>query len=407
MADPIPGNGASVGTNIGSTTRFHALVQGARDLAARKGSARTGNSRYYRAFALRKAMEGVHSHGAASRAAQNSQLNEHDVLRRLALGQSRSTPSSAAGSQFSTQTLQHVGGDANQSPVLRSATAAHTYRWVPRTASLTRSPKSVLSALAFDSDDIGGIGSSVSVEGNIGVGKSTFLERIRSFEGLKDKVSILPEPVDKWQNVGGSNYNLLQDFYNDPKRFAYSFQSYAFITHVMQNNDAAKEKPSNLRISERSVFTYRNIFVRSLHDQELMSDMELLLYNDWFEPVVQTQPNVVPNAFVYLIASPDTCLARLKMRSREEESKIELDYLKNLHERHEAWLIGESIPTRFEAEGIVPSGKVGEALGEQSLPGVWVRLLASDNTPIVVCDNDANEDPTANVVQMLKQFFPM
>ena len=46
-------------------------------------------------------------------------------------------------------------------------------------------------------------------------------------------------------------------------------------------------------------------------------------------------------------------------------------------------------------------------LGEQSLPGVWVRLLASDNTPIVVCDNDANEDPTANVVQMLKQFFPM
>jgi len=40
----------------------------------------------------------------------------------------------------------------------------------------------------------------VAVEGNIGSGKTTFLQR---FSDLTDNVDVLAEPVDRWRNVNG------------------------------------------------------------------------------------------------------------------------------------------------------------------------------------------------------------
>lgn len=48
------------------------------------------------------------------------------------------------------------------------------------------------------------------VEGNIGSGKSTFLELCASQHGME----VLPEPIADWSNVGG--VNLLEKMYADP-----------------------------------------------------------------------------------------------------------------------------------------------------------------------------------------------
>ncbi len=49
---------------------------------------------------------------------------------------------------------------------------------------------------------------------------------------------VVPEPVDKWQNItdtaGGEPVNLLEAFYNNPERYAYTFQNYVFVTRLMQ-----------------------------------------------------------------------------------------------------------------------------------------------------------------------------
>ena len=44
----------------------------------------------------------------------------------------------------------------------------------------------------------------------------------------------MPEPVDKWQDVGNGHHNVLEAFYNSPERFAYTFQNYVFVTRMMQ-----------------------------------------------------------------------------------------------------------------------------------------------------------------------------
>ena len=44
--------------------------------------------------------------------------------------------------------------------------------------------------------------------------------------------------MDQWQHIqsrnGGEPFNLLEAFYKDPSRFAYTFQNYVFVTRFMQ-----------------------------------------------------------------------------------------------------------------------------------------------------------------------------
>ncbi|GAA0153320.1 nucleotide kinase [Lithospermum erythrorhizon] len=99
------------------------------------------------------------------------------------------------------------------------------------------------------------------VEGNISVGKTTFLQRIANETlELQDLVEVVPEPIDKWQNIGPDHFNILDAFYADPQRYAYTFQNYVFVTRVMQERESsAGLKP--LRLMERSIFSDRMVRV--------------------------------------------------------------------------------------------------------------------------------------------------
>ncbi|KAG5524884.1 hypothetical protein RHGRI_031529 [Rhododendron griersonianum] len=177
------------------------------------------------------------------------------------------------------------------------------------------------------------------VEGNISVGKTTFLQRIANETlELQDLVEIVPEPINKWQDVGPDHFNVLDAFYAEPQRYAYTFQNYVFVTRVMQEMESSGGiKP--LRLMERSVFTDRMVFVRAVHEAKWMNEMEISIYDSWFDPFVSSLPGLVPDAFVYLRASPDTCHKRMLLRKRAEEGGVTLDYLRDLHEKHESWLL--------------------------------------------------------------------
>ncbi|PKI54118.1 hypothetical protein CRG98_025482 [Punica granatum] len=176
------------------------------------------------------------------------------------------------------------------------------------------------------------------VEGNISVGKTTFLQRIANETlELRDLVEVVPEPISKWQDIGPDHFNILDAFYAEPHRYAYTFQNYVFVTRVMQERESSGGlKP--LRLMERSVFSDRMVFVRAVHEAKWMNEMEISIYDSWFDPVVSCLPGLIPDGFIYLRASPDTCHKRMKLRKRTEEGGVSLEYLRDLHEKHESWL---------------------------------------------------------------------
>lgn len=78
--------------------------------------------------------------------------------------------------------------------------------------------------------------------------------------------------------------------------------------------------------------------MRAVHEANWMNEMEISIYDSWFDPVVSCLPGLIPDGFIYLRASPDTCMKRMQLRKRAEEGGVSLDYLRDLHEKHESWL---------------------------------------------------------------------
>lgn len=175
---------------------------------------------------------------------------------------------------------------------------------------------------------------SLILEGNIGAGKSTFL---RILQDNLD-VDIVYEPTAKWQNVGEGG-NLLDLFYKDIKRWAYTFQSYAFITRIQsQLEHEAKRVCKKIQISERSVYCDRYCFAKNCFESGNMTALEWQIYKSWFSWLVGNYMEK-PDGFIYLRVDPKICYKRLIKRSRSEESTIPLSYLELLHEKHEDWLV--------------------------------------------------------------------
>lgn len=173
---------------------------------------------------------------------------------------------------------------------------------------------------------------SLIVEGNIGAGKSTFLRVM----GAYLQAQLVFEPHQRWQNVGGEN--LLEHFYKDTSRWAYTFQTYAFLTRIFALQEQTQICQSTLQLIERSVFSDRYCFAKNCFDMGLMSSLEWKLYESWFVWFVERQVPQ-PDMFIYLRAEPQKCYERISIRSRSEEGGVSLEYLQMLHQKHDDWLV--------------------------------------------------------------------
>lgn len=254
------------------------------------------------------------------------------------------------------------------------------------------------------------------VEGNISVGKTTFLQRIANETlELRDLVEVVPEPINKWQDVGPDHFNILDAFYADPERYAYTFQNYVFVTRVMQERESSGGvKP--LRLMERSVFSDRMVFVRAVHEAKWMNEMEISIYDSWFDPVVSCLPGLIPDAFIYLRASPDTCHKRMKLRKRSEEGGVSLEYLRDLHEKHESWLF----PFESGKHGVLSVSKPPFHVDNSLHPGIRDRVVylegdhmhsSIQKVPALVLDCEPNIDFSKDIeakreyASQVAQFF--
>ena len=181
----------------------------------------------------------------------------------------------------------------------------------------------------------------IYIEGNIGAGKSTFLELFKEYlvQNLPGS-KVLPEPVQAWMETQDSNgKSILQHYYEDQKKYGFTFQMNAFISRVNEIEEIRKENLQHLFV-ERSVYTDKNVFTLTNYKNGNINEIEHEVYQQWFN-VFTEKFNLRPKAYIYLKTSPETCAVRIKRRDRTGESSIPLEYLKELHILHDTWLAEE------------------------------------------------------------------
>jgi deoxyadenosine/deoxycytidine kinase len=175
----------------------------------------------------------------------------------------------------------------------------------------------------------------ISIQGNIGVGKSTFVEILRK----NFNATIVNEPVELWLKLkDDEGKNILEKFYSDMNRWSYSFQNVAYLSRMMLIEDAILTAKTPYIFLDRSLETDKYIFEKMLHDKNIITSIEHVLYNSWCHFYEKYVRNDFKEKIIYLHSDPTVCYSRIMKRGRSEEKDISQDYLDDIHSYHEEWL---------------------------------------------------------------------
>ena len=180
----------------------------------------------------------------------------------------------------------------------------------------------------------------VSIEGNIGAGKSTVLQHLETYlvQAYPGKILFLKEPLDIWEQFHDENgHTILEKFYKNQNRYAFTFQVMAYITRLSLLKNAIKENPdAEIIIIERSLCADKNIFMNMLHDDGIVEPMEFSIYNKWYSEFIQ---DYRVDAVIYMDSNPETCRHRINKRNRNGEDGIPIEYLQKCRDYHSKWLM--------------------------------------------------------------------
>lgn len=174
----------------------------------------------------------------------------------------------------------------------------------------------------------------ISIEGNIGSGKSTLIDNLRKHFADNGKVVFIKEPVDEWETIRDvDGRTMLQLFYRNPTKYSFAFQMMAYISRLNCIRTTIAENPNATTfITERCLHTDKYVFAHMLWKEDKMLDVEHDIYNKWFNTFADEYPI---NQIIYVKTDPNICLNRIHIRSRDGEGSIPIEYLNDCHKHHE------------------------------------------------------------------------
>lgn len=153
----------------------------------------------------------------------------------------------------------------------------------------------------------------LAIEGNIGAGKTTLARMISEETGAR----LFLEEVD--------DNPFIERFYGDMAGYAFQAQIFFLLNRYRQQQEIAQQD----LFSELMVADY--LFAKdTIYAHAVLGDDELVLYNR-LHSTLETRI-VKPDLAIYLQASTEVLLRRIRKRGRNYERVISDDYLAGLND---------------------------------------------------------------------------
>ena len=218
-----------------------------------------------------------------------------------------------------------------------------------------------------------------SIEGNIGSGKSTLVKELKkSVPNILDKkVVYVQEPVNEWSKIKDKKgETILEKFYANQHKYAFSFQMMAYISRLALLRNIVRENPDAIIITERSVFTDREVFAKMLYDEGKIEEVDYQIYLKWFDEFIEEIPIT---GLIYVTTTPEKSKERVDLRARAGES-IPLSYLQRCHNYHETWI------KNIKKQVCLFNGNVDfkdklDYLSKDLVTGFIIRHISPENNP--------------------------
>ena len=162
----------------------------------------------------------------------------------------------------------------------------------------------------------------IAIAGNIGAGKTTLTEKLSKDLDIK--------PI--FESVDDNPY--LELFYSDMSRWSFNLQ--IFFLHKRFSNQLDLINSKQSFVQDRSIYEDKEIFAKNLRDMKLMSDIDWVTYCNLFNDMIQFIDH--PDLIIYLKASTNTLISRIKNRKRDFENDISPEYIHSLNIYYNQWI---------------------------------------------------------------------
>ena len=194
----------------------------------------------------------------------------------------------------------------------------------------------------------------VAIEGPIGVGKTTLVNRLR--ERLQARLVL--EVVEE--------NPFLPLFYEDQERYAFQTQLFFLMSRFRQQQELMQTDLFSPGVLSDYHLLKDRIFARLT-----LKDEELSLY----ERVYQSLETHVlePDVLVYLHANTETLLARIEKRGRVFEADFDRTYLTNLSEAYQHYF------AHYDGRApllVLDNSDLNYATSDEVLEQVYLQIVA-------------------------------
>lgn len=192
----------------------------------------------------------------------------------------------------------------------------------------------------------------ISVDGNIGAGKSTVLQYIHEHTG----VAVDLEQVEKWQPY-------LERVYKQGDG-VFELQVRVWLDRCFPKAHAEEGGAGTIMV-ERSPLFQAGVFVPvNVKAGKFTADQIAILKDMYAMPQM-----ISPDIYVYLRSDPVKCAERINKRARESEEMIPLAYVQDIHTLHEVTYL-EAVADKKKIVMIDVEGKSVAIIAAQVLQGI-------------------------------------
>ena len=206
----------------------------------------------------------------------------------------------------------------------------------------------------------------IGIAGMIGAGKSTLAKAL----GEHLSLPVYYEPVQ--------DNAYLADFYRDTKRYSFATQIYLLNRRFQQHQEIIWRGGGG--VQDRTIYEDA-VFAKMLVQLELMDERDYDTYLSLFRHMSNFMCR--PNLIVYLDVKPERSMERIKMRSRDVETGISLEYLTALYQGYEEFVsdISRTIPVvRVDYDRFRTAEQMAVAIEHEYLQGSFLREVNWDPT---------------------------
>lgn len=169
----------------------------------------------------------------------------------------------------------------------------------------------------------------IGIAGMIGAGKSTLATALGNHLGLP----VYYEPVQ--------DNEYLADFYRDTAKYAFATQIYLLNRRFQQHQEIIWRGGGG--VQDRTIYEDA-VFAKMLVQLDLMDERDYQTYLSLFRHMSNFMCR--PSVIVYLDVKPERSMERIKLRSRDVETGITLEYLTALYQEYESFIgdISRTVP---------------------------------------------------------------